>query len=309
MATMVLGGTGFLGARVARALVARGEPVVCVDAVPTPKRLGDLTATIPIVRGDITDLGDLLSTIKRFGVRRVANLAYFTAELTERYPHRALQVNVIGTNNVFEAARLWGLERVVYASSLGYYGLQSSYGGQPVEEDSPGFPVTVYGATKWMNDFMAAKYARDEGLSLVGLRMAVVAGFGRESGTTVWADSIVSLPAVGQPVHIPLRSSQPVSIVYVDDCAEAFATLLLAPEVRRLTYLSGGHTLTLGALADLVRREIPDACITFDEQAPELPYVYAANARWLREEFGLTPAPLEERIREHIAEARRAAAR
>ena len=66
---------------------------------------------------------------------RVINLSYFLG--SEHAPHVAMQLNILGMDNCFEAARLCGVQRVVYASSVAVSGLQKHYGARLVNEDDP----------------------------------------------------------------------------------------------------------------------------------------------------------------------------
>ena len=90
---------------------------------------------------------------------------------TEDSPHSGMLVNIQGTNNVFEAARWGGVERVVYASSIAVYGAQENFGDRLVTEDDLPTPTNVYGTTKAANDFAAARYSDRYGLDIRGIRI------------------------------------------------------------------------------------------------------------------------------------------
>ncbi|HEY8477178.1 MAG TPA: NAD(P)-dependent oxidoreductase [Chloroflexota bacterium] len=302
MATLIVGGTGFIGSWVARQLVDAGERVVCFDATPRLDRLGDVASRVAVVRGDVTAIEEIIAAIREHRVRRVVHLAYYLPTPGREELQRAVKINVLGTNNIFEAARLCEVERVVYASSVAVYGRQESHGDRPIGEEDPPAPTGVYGASKWYNDFMAGQYARVHGLSVAGVRISVVAGHGRDSGSTLWASAMASTAALGKPVHVDFRAEQPVNIIYVQDAARIFTLLLRAERPRYTTYLSGGYTLTLGELAELVREIVPEARITFG--TAEVPYAYRFDATRLREEFGFELPDLRQRLREHVEEAR-----
>lgn len=308
MATLIVGGTGFVGSRLATILHRHGERVACFDLFPHPPRSAWLDPAVPLVRGDVSQIEQILAAIKAHRITRIVNLAYLLSTESEADPQQAIRVNVLGMNNVFEAARLGGLERVVYASSIAYHGLQRSFGRRPVTEEDPGYPTLIYGATKQLNEFMAAKYAAKYDLSIAGIRISIAFGPGRTTGLTRWAGEFASNPALGKPGHIPFRSSQESSVIYVDDAAELFARVTLAATLQHGVYLSGGYTCTMADLANEVRAVIPDARITFNEEAPEQPYVFLVDGSRVRQEFGFELPPLSQRIRDHIAEARRAVA-
>ena len=157
MSVMVTGGTGFIGARIVRELVQRGEDVVCFDLAPPRANLQQLLDKISVYRGDVTQIPHLLEAVNRYGVTKIVHMAALLPPDTEDRPHFGMLVNIQGTNNVFEVARWTGVERVVYASSIAVYGVQETFGERPINEDDTPSPVNVYGMTKAANDFAAAK--------------------------------------------------------------------------------------------------------------------------------------------------------
>ncbi len=141
---------------------------------------------------------------------------------------------------------------------------------------------------------------------MVGLRIATVFGHGRETGATAWIGRIPSYPAVGKPVKCPLPSGQKSAMVYVDDAAEIFVRLCLAPSLKHRLYLSGGDTCSLGELADLVREYLADSDVSFDDSAPDFPHVYIADDSRVRQELGFRRPLLHNRVVDHINVARQA---
>jgi nucleoside-diphosphate-sugar epimerase len=88
-------------------------------------------------------------------------------------------VNVLGTLNVFEAARAVGVERVVYASSAAVFGMSED--DAALDETALCEPATHYGVFKRTNEGNARVYFLDHGLSSVGLRPLTVYGVNRDS--------------------------------------------------------------------------------------------------------------------------------
>ena len=160
MAVMVTGGTGFIGNRIIRKLIERGEEVVCFDLAPPRSNLAPYLDRIRMYRGDVTQLPHLLEAINTHQVHKIIHLAALLPPDTEDRPHYAMQVNIGGANNVFEAARWSGIERVVYASSIAVYGVQDTFGERPINEDDLNDPINVYGMTKSVNDFSAKPLRR-----------------------------------------------------------------------------------------------------------------------------------------------------
>ena len=303
MSIMVTGGNGFIGNRILRKLLERGESPVCFDLAPPRPNLAPYLDRIPTYRGDVTQLPQLLEAIQTHNVRRIIHLAALLPPDTENRPHFAMQVNIGGTNNVFEAARWSGIERVVYASSIAVYGVQETFGPRPITEDDLSDPINVYGMTKSVNDFAARRYADLYGLDLRGIRICTVFGHGRVTGMTGMIGGLLaSLPAIGQPIALPFHESEPSPMIHAEDAAEIFVRAALAEKLNHPVYISGGHLATIKDMADAVRSIIPNAQITTGDRT--VPHVYLVDNSRMLADLGYELPPLPHRIRDHINDAR-----
>src|SRR5262245_66672589 len=141
MSVLVIGATGFIGPRLIRRLVARGEPVVGVDLNPAAA-FGHGPIGAPVIRGDVTQFEDVMRIVLDVKPDRLINLAYGLGA-GEGNPHQVMRLDILGMDNCFEAARLGGVKRVVYASSVAVSGQQSNFGDRPATEDDP-----VYGTDR-----------------------------------------------------------------------------------------------------------------------------------------------------------------
>jgi nucleoside-diphosphate-sugar epimerase len=121
------------------------------------------------------------------------------------------------------------------------------------------------------------------------------------------AESFISGPAIGNPVQLPFPSDNRDCWIYVDDCAEQLVRLSLKPKLNYLAYNSGGQSIRAGELASLVRFWLPEAKISFDEDAAHTPLVDDLDGSRLRDEIGFTLRPLRDGVLAHINEARQAA--
>ena len=303
MSVMVTGGTGFIGNRIIRKLLERGEEVVCFDLAPPRGNLVQHLDRITMYRGDVTQLPQLMEAIKNHGVTRIIHMAALLPPDTEDRPHFAMQVNIGGTNNVFEAARWCGVERVVYASSIAVYGVQDTFGERPVNEDDVNDPINVYGMTKSVNDFSARRYTDLYGLDLRGIRICTVFGHGRVTGMTGMIGGLmVSLPAIGQPISMPFHEDEPSPMIHAEDAAEIFVRAALAGTLNHRTYISGGNLATIKDMAEAVRSFIPEAQITTGDR--KVPHVYLVDNSRMLADIGYEIAPLRQRVLDHINDAR-----
>jgi nucleoside-diphosphate-sugar epimerase len=302
MSVLVIGAAGFIGPRLIRKLVARGESVVGMDLNPGAATFGGVPIGAPVLRGDITQFEDVMRTMLDVKPERVINLAYGLGA-GEGNPHQVMRLDVLGMDNCFEAARLAGVKRVVYASSIAVSGQQKNFGDRPATEDDPVYGTSQYAMHKIFNEFQAKKYIKNYGMSIVGVRPANVTGPDKVRGSVDHVQIMVDA-ARDRPVHLPNKGMMRL-LIHVEDIAEVFARVLLAEAPRHSLYNSGGIPASLGELADIVRGFIPDAKITFaNEGGREESGNYLVDWSRLAKEFGIEYPGLHTRVLEVLNEVR-----
>jgi len=303
VSVLVIGATGFIGPRLIRRLLARGETVVGMDLNPGAMPFGDVPIQAPVMRGDVTQFEDVMRTVVEVKPERLINLAYALGA-GEGNPHQVMRLDVLGMDNCFEAARLGGVKRVVYASSIAVSGQQSHFGDRLVGEDDPTYGTSQYAMHKIFNEFQARKYIKNYGMSITGVRPANVTGPDKVRGSTDHVQIMVDA-ARGKPVHLPRKGLMRL-LIHVEDMAEVFARVLLADAPRHHLYNSGGIPVSLGELADIVRGFLPDAQITFDQEGGrEESGNYLVDNSRLGQEFGIEYPGLHTRVLEVINDVRR----
>jgi UDP-glucose 4-epimerase len=180
MRCLVTGGAGFIGSNLVDALLARGDEVTVVDDLSTGRRQnldGALAAGARLVEQDIRDAAATIGLVQDAGPEAIFHLA---AQIDVRKsiadPAFDASINVGGTANVLEAARVADVGRVVFASTGGaIYG--EGQGQQlPLPEDAPLAPLAPYGQSKFAAEGYISLYERLYGLSAVSLRLGNVYG-------------------------------------------------------------------------------------------------------------------------------------
>lgn len=299
MIVFVFGGSGFIGRRIVGAFAAAGHRVHSLDVAAT-SHFAD--AGIAAVSHTI-DIGDFEAVVSAMATHRpdvVINLSY----LRETDPRPAMRVNVLGMDNCFEAARLCGVGHVVYASSIAVNGRQAQYGDRPIAEDDSTFPTYQYAVHKVFNEWQAKEYREKHGMTITGIRVAHAAAPDKTVGAVDHVRCIVE-PALGRSVRFRFRDTRR-CVVHVDDVADVFVRVATKPKPDHALYNTGGQTLALGEIADMVRGVLPDAMIGFENEtggdAHSVAYRFD-NARVV-DEFGIVWRPYRDRIREMIAEIR-----
>ena len=302
MTVLVLGGSGFIGPRVIRKLVERDQQVVSLDINPGAASFAEMAGQVEVVRGDVTQFDEVVKAVIEYRPDRIINLAYLLGGGEDR-PNYTMRLNVLGMDNCFEAARLCGVMRVVYASSIAVSGPQKHFGDQPIDEDAPTYGTSQYAVHKIFNEFQAKQYNQNYGMSITGIRPANVTGPDKVRGSTDHVQCI-TLPARGEPVSFPHKSLMRLPI-HVEDIAEAFVRVLLVDSTQHPVYNSGGTPISLGALADLVGEFLPEAQISFDSEGglEESGNYLVDNSRLLGE-FELEYPPFRQRVLEIINEVR-----
>jgi dihydroflavonol-4-reductase len=268
MKALVTGATGFVGAAVARGLLAAGWEVrVLVRSGSDRSNLRQLSAE-PLV-GDLTD-----STSLDRALEGCTGLFHVAADyrLGARDPTPLYRSNVDGTRNILAAARAAGVSRVVYTSSVATIGIPAD--GSPGDEETPVTLEHMIGHYK-RSKFLGEEVARDA--ARTGLPVVIV-----NPSTPVGPGDIKPTPT-GQLVldaargHMPAYVDTGLNIVHVDDVA---AGHLLAYERGRPgeRYILGGEDMTLqailGQVAQLAGRKPPRLRLPF---AAVLPMAYVAD--------------------------------
>jgi UDP-glucose 4-epimerase len=182
--TTLVTGAGLIGTLTARHLAEQGEKVVLFDVSPQRAAIAATLRPyeVPVIAGDVATYAALAGAIEAHGVRRIVHTAAMLTAAIKADPPRGLGVNILGTVNVLEAARKFGLARVVLASSstVSYAPFASNPGDSyPVDFRMHVIserPTTFYSASKLAGEHLALIYAADFGVDLVLLRYGAVIG-------------------------------------------------------------------------------------------------------------------------------------
>ncbi|MCL4854123.1 MAG: SDR family oxidoreductase, partial [Bryobacteraceae bacterium] len=217
------------------------------------------------------------------------------------HPVQGAMVNVIGTLNVFEAARDAGRPvRVVYASSSAVWGPGDAYESRKLNEDDPLKPATHYGVFKQSNEGNARVFFDSNGISSVGLRPWSVYGVGRDSGLT--ADPTLAMRAVacGEPFEI--RLSGHMDLQFVEDVAETFLACLFSPLEGAHVFNLAGDIVEMNELIGLLESMRPGAARLITARGPQVPVAYRMDDSQLRAKIANIPrTPLKQGVEKTLA--------
>ncbi|MFI9722616.1 UDP-glucose 4-epimerase GalE [Streptomyces sp. NPDC052396] len=303
MTWLITGGAGYIGAHVARAMLAAGEQVAVLDDLSSGVP-GRLPREVPLVHGSVLDRPVLDRAFAELGVTGVVHLAAKkqVGESVEQ-PLRYYRENVHGLTVLLEAVVAAGIGSFVFSSSAAVYGMPDV---ELVTEETPCVPINPYGQTKLAGEWLVRSVGAAHGISTACLRYFNVAG----AATPELADTGVFniIPMMFDRIT---RGERP--RIFGDDydtpdgtCVrdyihiEDLATAHLAA-ARRLAERPGGGDLTLNVgtgqgvsvreMADLIA-EVTGRTGLPPEVGPRRPgdpaRVVAANRR-IGEELGWRP--------------------
>ena len=171
---LITGGAGFIGSNLARFVLSKGHEVAVLDNFSTGKRenIVEILDRITLVEGDIRNKNDVASAMKGCdAIFHQGALGSVPRSIDD--PVTSHEVNVNGTINVLETARVKGVKRIVFAAS------SSAYGNQPIspkQEDMPVLPISPYAASKAACEAYLHAYSDAFGLETVSLRYFNVFG-------------------------------------------------------------------------------------------------------------------------------------
>jgi UDP-glucose 4-epimerase len=241
---LVTGGSGFIGSHVVDRLVAEeAAEVVVFDARPRTENLSEATESgrVRLVEGDVGDqaaLGDAVA-----GMDGVLHMAVLPLGPCSEDPRRCVEVNVVGTFNVLDAARQAGVQKVVFSSASSVYGDTN----ETMDESHPLGARTMYGGSKIAGEYFVRAFHDLYGLDYVILRYMNVYGPRQDGGLVI---NVLRRIQAGDAPTIMGDGRQSFDFVHVADVAGANIRAM-ASEVREATLnVGGGNEVTVREIVD-----------------------------------------------------------
>lgn len=220
MKVLVTGGAGFIGSHTVEALLETGADVRILDNFSSGKRQNLPThPKLDICVGDIRHRQNVAEAMKdRSHVLHLAAQVSVQASIDD--PETSCGHNIQGFVNVISAARMFGIKRLVYASSAAVYGIPEQV---PVAETDPLQPIAPYGLEKYVNEQYALLFHSLFGFNSLGLRYFNVYG-PRQDPASPYAGVIskfLECVQKRQPLVIFGDGKQTRDFIYVKDIARA----------------------------------------------------------------------------------------
>jgi UDP-glucose 4-epimerase len=288
---LVTGAAGFLGSAVMSRLRKEGRNVVGLDLKEDRAR--------GIKGCDLSQSEELQTTLAGLEIDSIVHCGAISGPMLHREePAFVAGTNINSTLNLLELARARAARRFVFCSSGSVYGVCDPR--LPVSEETSLHPTSIYAASKVAGEALVEAYQTAYGVEGVSLRIAAIYGSGRHTACHI--RDMLAAALAGRRLEIAYGYDQRFHFVHVDDVAAAVTAALVTVRIARPSYnIAGDSGVSLGALADFVRRSAPDAEIEVKHGIDPLsdiqgPYDLSAAAQ----DLGWRPAiTLEEGVRSY----------
>ena len=312
MSILITGGTGWVGTGLAHRLVERGEDLILFDIAPQIEGVADIKNNVKVVQGDQKVWPEVLNVVKENNVEGVFHLGNIPSSKNYANPWAVYEGNVAGIMNVLEAARLFGVKRVVFTSSIMTYGL-----GIPTEtitDETLQRPASVYGVTKVYGELIGRFYRKKFDLDFRCIRYPNIFGPSvRISKKLQYIAWMIQSAALGRPAECPVSEDTKLPVLYYEDAMRATQMLYDAPkeQIETVCYNVVGvfPSLTAKEVELAIKKFIPEAKFTYKPDPWVMDYYRSINNiddSRAREEWGWKPlyADFEKIVAEFIKEVR-----
>lgn len=271
---LVTGGAGFIGAHVARALLQRGDDVHIIDDFndrydPRLKeaRVQHLLSDLPhnnLMRADIRHAKTVLQLCQTHRFSKIVHLAaWATVQRSIEEPLTYSQVNVDGTVNLLEAARLTGVQQFVFASSSSVYGGLTH---TPFKEtDQVLHPISPYAATKVAGEVLCSTWHHLYQIPITALRFFTVYGpWGRpEMALLKFTEAIDQ----GHTIEVRGRETER-DFTYIDDIVQGIVAAVDRPQAYAVFNLGNHEAIPLPRFVAAIESALGKSAITHEVPLP-----------------------------------------
>jgi nucleoside-diphosphate-sugar epimerase len=255
---LVTGGGGFIGSNLVKTLIKDGNNITVLDNFISGYRENLKDLSIKLIEGDIRNIKSVEDAMK--GNEIVFHLAASVGNKRSiDFPLIDAEINVIGTLNILETARKFGIKKVVISSSAGIFGELKTI---PIKEDHPIEPDSPYGCTKLCEEKLGLSYAKLYDMNVICLRYFNV--YGPNQRFDAYGNVIpifVFRMLKNEPITIYGDGEQTRDFVNVNDVVQANIKAAESIGISGAFNIASGSRVTINKLVELITEDYKSTII------------------------------------------------
>ncbi len=267
MRLLITGGAGFIGSNLAKRLVQEGHQVIVLDSLLRGNKLDKETyAQIDFIKGDVRDLPTVINASKNCDI-----IFHFAAvlgvDIVADNPVETMDVEVIGTRNVVEAAFVNNVKKIMYASTSGIYGHSAIENA--LTEEVLVDPRTSYAMAKRYNEIYLASHHEEKGLNVISLRFFNV--YGSNQDTRMVVPRFFEQAMNNEEITVFGSGKQTRDFTYIDDTIESCI---------RLMQINGCHIINIANEAEWCIDDLAQQIKEITQSDSQIIYLEAPKKRY-----------------------------
>lgn len=267
MKILITGGAGFIGSNLSKRLADDGHEVVVLDSLLRGNKLDKETfSKIRFIKGDVRDYDTVLDAST--GCDLIFHFAaVLGVDIVADNPVETMDVEVIGTRNVVNAAEVNNIKKIMYASTSGIYGHSAIESA--LTEEVLVDPRTSYAMAKRYNEIYLASHHEERGINIVSLRFFNVYGWNQDNRMVI--PLFFEQALAGKDITVFGSGKQTRDFTYIDDTIEACV---------RLMDLNGCHIINIANEAEWCIIDVAEKIKTITNSSSKVIFIEAPKKRY-----------------------------